>query len=348
MNFGKVNTIRDLPTAENILERVSESEIFKMYLGTESLEVMKSPLRNDKHASFSLFYSKQYNKIFFKDFATGESGDCFLFVMRKFNFSRKIEAYNRIAKDFLMNDLEIGDVSPILLNAPAIKRKSNVFDKVSVKRSDVKVKIRPWNSNDMLYWRDKYNLAKNQLEYCNVYPISHFFINGICFKAEKIAYAFVEEKDGRQTFKVYQPFAVNSKKWINNNDYSTWELWTQLPKEGENLIITSSRKDAMVIKSLFNSSNITSCSLQSEGVMPKESVVNELKSRFKNIFVLYDNDYNKDPNRGRIHGAKIEKNTGFKQIEIPSKYSAKDPSDFICVYGRSELTELIKQLIQKK
>ena len=172
-------------------------------------------------------------------------------------------------------------------------------------------------------------------------------MNGICIKAKDLAYAFVEGKDNCQTFKIYQPYADSEHKWYNNNDYSTWELWTQLPSLGNILIVTSSRKDAIVIKTLFSTNRITSCSLQSESVKPKESVVNELKSRFKEIFVLYDNDNDKDHNPGRIAGDKISKATGFTQIEIPDKFGVKDPSDFIEKFGPKLLTRLILHLVNK-
>ena len=142
------------------------------------------------------------------------------------------------------------------------------------------------------------NHDDKKLEYCGVYPISHYFINGYQVLAEKHAYAFVEFKDGIQTYKIYQPYADKNNKWVNNNDYSTWELWSQLPAQGNVCIITSSRKDAMVIKNLFDSHLITSCALQSEKVNPKASVIAELKRRFKHVFVLYDNDYDKKRNYG--------------------------------------------------
>ena len=117
---------------------------------------------------------------------------------------------------------------------------------------------------------------------------------------------------------------------------------------GEILIVTSSRKDAAVIKSLFPSKEITSCALQSEGVNPKKSVVNELKGRFKEIFVMYDNDFNSDKNRGRIAGVKLAEQTGFLQIEIPDGCQVKDPSDYIDEFDGKSLKRLILSLIKKR
>jgi phage/plasmid primase-like uncharacterized protein len=121
-----------------------------------------------------------------------------------------------------------------------------------------------------------------------------------------------------------------------------------MPEKGQNLIITSSRKDALMIKSLFPSDFITSCSLQSEGVNAKESVVNELKGRFKEIFVMYDNDFDNDKNPGRSAGQKLCDQTGFLQIEIPDEFEVKDPSDYAHVFNREDLRNLILRLIKER
>ena len=346
MAFGKGKEIKKLPNSADILKHVSDLEIFEMYLGSIPRKPISSPLREDTKPSFSLFMSKEYGKVFFKDFATGESGDCFLFVMRLFQLGSKTDTFNKIASDFNLDEYDLNPSS--YTTSP---RKAYVkTDKKTLKTSRLRmsVRVRPWKTRDRDYWQGKYNLSIKQLEYCNIYAISHYFINGYCTVAHDLSYAFVEEKDGIQTFKIYQPLADKEDKWINNNDFSTWELWTQLPLNGDTLIVTSSRKDAAVIKSLFPSGEITSCSLQSEGVNPKDSVVQELKGRFKEVFVMYDNDFNSDVNRGRVAGAKVATTTDFLQIEIPDGYKIKDPSDFIEKFGSKELINLILKLISDR
>lgn len=346
MSFGSSKSYKKLPTSNGILEHVSDLEIFEFYLGDLPRKVISSPLRDDTKPSFSLFHSKVNGIIMFKDFATGESGDCFLFVMKLLKLSSKIDCFNRIAVD--MGLLDHFDINDSYVSSPRKKfvpSKSNKKDFIKDK-IQIRVTLRAWKIKDKNYWDKRYGLNKAQLEYCNVFPISHYFINGYCTKVIGLGYAFVEEKDGVQTFKIYQPFS-DDKKWINNNDYSTWELWTQLPEIGKILIVTSSRKDAMVIKSLFPSDQITSCSLQSEGVNPKDGVVDELKNRFEHIFVMYDNDFNSKKNRGRIAGNKIASSTGFMQIEIPDGCEVKDPSDYIEKFDKESLKNLILRLIRK-
>lgn len=344
MSFGKSKDHKKLPNSQDILSCVSDLEIFERYLGSIPQKPISSPLREDTNPSFSLFNATDHGRVFWKDFSTGESGDCFLFVMRLFNIPSKVETFNRIARDFNLNQFELN--RPIFTTSPnnLPKRKKPKLDKT--KRIRISVTVRDWKIKDKNYWDGKYGLGKEQLEYCNIFPISHYFVNGYCTKAHDLAYAFVEEKDGIQTFKIYQPKADKENKWINNNDFSTWELWTQLPAHGDVCIIASSRKDAAVIKSLFPSREVTACSLQSEGVNPKMSVVEELRGRFKRVFILYDNDYKSTINRGRIAGRKLEKLTGFSQIEIPDGCDVKDPSDYVDKYERVYLKGLISTLIR--
>ncbi len=350
MAFGKSMTMKRLPTTKDILNCITDLQIFEYYLGGIPRKAISSPLREDMDPSFSLFHSKEYDKILFKDFATGEVGDAFVFVMKLFRLSRRVDAINKVARDFHLDqfDLDRNTSSYVPLPKKSYVKENNKKSTVKSDRLKISVTLRAWKIRDKEYWQDKYGLNKKQLEYCNIFPISHFFVNGYCTVAQDLAYAFVEEKDGVQTFKIYQPLADKDNKWTNNNDFSTWELWTQLPKTGNICIVTSSRKDAAVIKSLFPSEFITSCSLQSEGVNPKEGVVEELRKRFKEVFVMYDNDFDSSKNRGRIAGAKLADQTGFLQIEVPDGCGIKDPSDYRSEFGEENLRNLILKLIKTR
>ncbi|MBQ1960440.1 MAG: hypothetical protein II349_02840, partial [Akkermansia sp.] len=53
---------------------------------------------------------------------------------------------------------------------------------------------------------------------------------------------------------------------------------------------------------IWSNTSIPAISLQGEGYIPKEHVVQQLKDRFEIVYVLYDNDFNSDINNGRIFG----------------------------------------------
>ena len=158
---------------------------------------------------------------------------------------------------------------------------------------------------------------------------------------------FVEMKDGKPTEKVYQPFNKNGFKWRNSHDKSVWDLWTKLPPRGEKVIITSSRKDALCI---WANTGIPSVSLQSETASIKPQVMQELKDRFKTVYILYDNDYKqeaeKGTNPGREAAKAIAEQFDIVQIEIPTSYKAKDSSDLFKQYGKDIFLRVFKQLIK--
>jgi hypothetical protein len=343
MSF-KNREFKKFPTERDILGLITDLDIFSYYLGAIPKKLICSPLRDDLIPSFGLFKSDKYGMTLYKDFANGESGNCFVFVKKLFNLDKVTDAYTRIASDFFMTQFETN--TPI----PSGKLKSYVaksnIGNLQKERIEIKVKVRAWSNEDREYWFLKYGINISLLRECQVYPISHYFLNSYCVKVTGIAYAFVENKDGAQTYKIYQPFGEN--KWINNNNYSVWELWTQMPATGKNLIITSSRKDAMVIKSLFDPKEVTSNSLQGENFKPKMIVMEELAARFDNVLILYDNDKAKKENWGKIAAAKICKEydeLGIKQIEIPDIYEEKDISDYREVHGKEKSLRLLTHLI---
>ncbi len=350
MGFGKSKD-GDIKyaTSKELFKVVSGAQIFDHYLGGIPSGAINSPLRTEVNPSFSIFYSDKYDDLFFKDFKTGEKGDALIFVMKLFKFKKITDAINQIVIDFGLTQFRSNSV---VYSVPK-NNKVKDFDKIRKilkNKIDIRVTVREWKKWDKEFWQDRFGLNKDQLEHCNVYPISHFFLQGHCSVAEKNAYVFVEEKDGVQTFKIYQPYSIKNK-WLNNNNYSVWELWTQLPSEGDVCIIASSRKDSMVIKSLFPSKMITSCSLQSESVNPKISVMEELKNRFKHVLVMYDNDQFKETNAGKIAGEKLADSFDILDILIPDKFELKDPSDFREKEGientRNMIISLVKQRIKQ-
>lgn len=339
MNFIN-HEYKKLATKEDILALISDDEIFDYYLGGIPKKLISSPMREDKVPSFGLFKSAKYNKTFFKDFATGDSGDVFVFVKKLFNLSSLPETCNKIVSDFNLNEYHSGDNNYNIV----IKRKPFIVPKVAEpSRIEIKVKTRKFALIDKEYWFDKYGINKSMLQHCKVYAISHYFLNDYCVKVKGLAYAFVENKDGKQTYKIYQPFEKDNK-WINNNNYSVIELWNNLPKNGKQLIITSSRKDAMCIMAHIG---IPSISYQSENTSIKESVLKELVSRFDNIFILYDNDYNSKVNAGQNAANKIINNFPLiKNLCINEKYNSKDFSDLVNNLGKEKAAEiLIKEVM---
>lgn len=316
-----------------IRQRYSDAEIAEKYLGVKVPCLICSPLRDDKRPSLSLYYSKSGN-LCYKDFATSEGGSLYDFLSRLWHTSFN-QTISKIASDTGV----IGDISL----GKGLRRKKRLITK-----STLQVKVREWRDYDLDFWK-QFGISKDWLVFGDVYPITEMFFtrDGVTkiVPADKYSYAYVERKDGIVSIKVYQPFS-EKMKWISKHDSSVWDLWSKLPESGERLIITSSRKDALC---LWANTGIPSLSLQGEGYIPKEHVVEQLKDRFKKIYVFYDNDFKAaekgEENHGRVFGKNLSEMFNLTQIEIPDFYRSKDPSDLYRDWGKEVFITVMQSLI---
>lgn len=318
----------DSTSIEKVNDLYSDFDIAHKYLGITCVpEVINSPLRQDNNPSLGLFINNRTNSLWFKDFGSGEKGSLYDLLARMWNVS-KDKVYERILEDMPASAL-------------IRKRGVRVYRKSAGK---VEVRVREWRDYDIAYW-DSYGISLPWLKFGEIYPISHIILtkNGHSYPipAEKYAYVYVERKDGIVSFKIYQPYS-KEYKWMSKHDSSVWDLWTKIPEKGDKLIITSSRKDALAI---WSNTGIPALSLQGEGYIPKEHVVQQLKDRYNKVYVLYDNDFQSEENHGRMYGKMIAEKFNVTQIEIPEKWESKDPSDLVKNHGREVLREVIYKLV---
>lgn len=345
INLNKLN--KKLLSKEEIFKHVSDWEIFTWYTGygrnLKLNTVFSSPLRTDNKPSFGLFIGEN-NEICFKDFNV-TSGDCVKLVQLLYGLNY-YEALSKIAIDMGIDEDYIVKRN-LNTDYNLVKKEDNSYiktrDEIIRDLNTYKLgkKSRNWNSKDLIYW-DKYGIHLNTLKKYNVSPISHIFIGERIISCKQHSYCFTEFKDKTETYKIYQPLE-NKYKWLNNHNSSVWQGWTQLPIKGEILIITKSLKDVMAIVS---NTKYSAVALQNEGVFPKEKIIDELRSRFDYIFILYDNDFDKEYNWGREFGKKIATEFGLFQIEINDKYKSKDFTDLILNHGVKIANKHLKEIIE--
>lgn len=316
----------------------SDRDIAKRYLGIDQFPCsIQSPLRDDDdRPSFSM--QERGGVIFWKDFGTGQSGTVITLLAKLWNVTFK-EALLKIK-------LDTEHVVPRYSLVRKYKGKLHLTS-----NSSIKVRIRRWKKWDVEFW-ESFGISEEFCTWCNVYPISHAFFtkeddegkkHTICVPMDKYAYAYFEWKDGKQSIKLYQPYS-QTMKWLSKHDASVWDLWKQAflwadKKSNENLIITSSRKDAMC---LWENLRIPSMSLQGEGYLPKPQVMQQVLDKFKNVYLWYDNDFkHKDDNPGQDNARKlIELYPSLKNICIPSELKCKDPSDLVKSLGVQSLKQV--------
>lgn len=315
---------------EDILLKTTELNILNYYLKIDKVPcLIKSPIRKDNHPSFGIYLKN--NKIYYKDFANQDYGSIYDLLHKLWGnlyFSDTlITIYNDIHK-FSNNDY-------ILPTQNNNKLKNKDFIK-----SDSKLKVikRDWKQYDINYW-ESYGVSLNSLKKSNVFPISHIIIikenSTYFFIADNYAYAFFEYKEGKETIKIYQPFNKKGFKWYSKHDGSVISLWNNLPYTGDKLCICSSLKDALCLQ---DNINIPCIALQGEGYPISNRVIKELKERFNNIYILFDND-----EAGIKNSKNLVKKTGFKEIILPFFEGGKDISDFYKT-NKKKFLQTIKKL----
>ena len=317
-----------------IFSKFSEAQVLATVLPdvTEIPCLINSPLRVDKHPSFRLYMS-EYNHIRYIDYATNDKGTLLELLCKYWNCTFN-QALDKICK------LMIKD-NNVLIKPKQIKTFTR---KETSQMSKIEVKVRPWRDYDYEYWAS-YGITKPWLKYAEIYPISYKIItkknpttgkiNRYIFPADRYAYVYINRKEGKLQMKIYMPFNTRGFKWCSKADRSVIDLWTKIPEYGDKVIICSSMKDALCISCNLH---IPTLSLQGEGYNMSQTAINELKRRYKKIFISFDTDL-----PGRQDSAKLAEETGFINI-VPDLRECKDYSDAFKAYGKEWFVENLKDL----
>tara|TARA_B110000259_G_C14030841_1_gene406601 strand:+ start:1802 stop:2791 length:990 start_codon:yes stop_codon:yes gene_type:complete len=319
-------------TLDNIRDKVNSFDLFAYYCSTFKKidDKFCSELRQDKFPTCCIYAFA--GKLFYKDFATGESFDDLGYIRHKYNIDFR-GALHLINRDF---NLDLG--SAIVESMPTMQffgvpdKKININSYIK-EAAVIKTKVRPWNIDDKKYWKDKYDFSVKQLEFFNVYPLQYFWINQRMYNSSKNTYGyFMGAKDGNEKWKIYQPKSLKKIKWFSNINKYDLQGYKQLPKSGDVLYITSSLKDVITLRKI----KLYAVAPSAESTIIPEEIIEELKNRFDELIIFYDND---EP--GIRCSAKHAKLYSAKEIAIPILANVKDPSDYVEKYSYKELLKII-------
>lgn len=322
-------------TLEDILAKTTEFEILNYYFMVDELPiVINSPLREDNKPSFGL-YTLDDKKVHYYDFSTKDKGGLFDLLMKYWGESYKATLMR------VWEDLPNFSNTNVKLNN-TIKKKTYQF--LKSRNIDLQCKVREWRDYDLDYWAS-YGISLEWLKYADIYPISHKIVirdnQRYVFGADKYAYAYVERKEGKVTLKIYQPFNKRGYKWSNRHDRSVISLWTKVPEFGDRICICSSMKDALC---LWANTGIPSLAIQGEGYGMSDTAINELKRRYKHIYILLDND-----EAGLLDAEKLAQTTGFTNIVLPQFNEGKDVSDlFKSLQDPNKFKNMVLDLFKDK
>lgn len=295
--------------------------IFEFYLNlSEKLNGQDIKIKsvfnvNDKTPSMFIYFNKRFNKYMFKDFSTDEGGNAVDLVKKVLNLGSSSETIFRIIKDYdkwaSLNSYQIKDFK--------IQHKYKVTD----------LTTRVWNKDDQTYWT-AYAIDSKLLDRYNVKPLSNYtlskptdnssidrLING------QRLYGYFRS-DG-VLYKIYQPM-VTSLKFLKMQSHI--QGIDQLTYDKPYLIICSSLKDIMSFNKL-KITNAEAIAPDSENTLIPEKLIESLKSKYKSICTLFDND---EAGIKAMQKYKDKYNLPYAHLEM-----SKDLSDSIKDHGIKEV-----------
>jgi len=329
----------NLPISVNELyEKIHPYDIFKHYCTNwlhVNYEINKNfladpDLRPGDHDPSARITISERGTMYYIDYAENEPLKAADFVAKKFNL-HLADAVNKI-----YNELNSDNKSSIKLTPNKEIKKVVNSNKHSAKV--IKIKSRDWTEKDLNYWK-QFGWSKELLVKANICPISKFWVNGRKYIVTTPAYSFnyyFHEDIFRR--KIYFPFKTYNR-FVSNIDNTVVQGWHMLPKEGGDLlVITKAFKDV----GTFYNAGVYSCATNNETSFFPEPVVNKLKSRWKNIFLWWDND-----KEGIKSGDKYADKYNLTFVHTPEN-SSKDPSDFFKDFGRESFIKLLKTKIYEK
>lgn len=308
---------------ENILEKVSEEDIYRHYVGDFKIgRVYNSPLRKDNNPSFGIFVDKKTGSLLYKDMATGQCGGVVKLVKELNNLPTYKQALEKIVSD---------------MNIWSISKKLESKRSYNVKETEISITRKPFSYLDMNFWW-KFGISSDTLKKFNVNAVSKFYVNGIEKAKYSKEYPIYSYKVFNK-FKIYRPLSPKTDKWRGNLGLLDIQGFQQLPSNGDILIITKSLKDVMTLYEM----GYNAISPSSETAEIPEIAINNIKSRFNRIIMFYDRD-----KTGVSFTRKIVSKYKFDFIFINKKYKTKDISDLVERIGLVEAKKILDKLIYTK
>lgn len=306
-------------TYVELLQHVTEEDIMLHYFGDFQAKTYFCPFRAEKTPSFKILYHKGRLK-WIRFGLVDRLSSPLDFVMMKYNIS----VQDAIRKIYL----EVkGDVNLIhnRLEVPVFKQ--------SIKYTD------DWENFELDYWKD-YHVYRDTLDKFNVYPCTAYWIGNIKWHYSKLKDPLFVYLHSEESWTGYRPLAIDKENKFRKYNISKHIMGlNNLPKLGKDLFITSSYKDIMVLDII----NIPAIAPHTEKSLLDIELIKDLKLRFKNIYVAYDND-----ETGISSSIELTKNYGLKYWNVPkSCIGCKDPSDLVKKEGIENLKQLIYGRINK-
>lgn len=320
-------------TKELLLSKYSAEQFFEFYLGVtvkKGLFCSPSVIRNDKTPTCA-FYKDKKGNLKYKDFA-GPTFDFVGCVMYIYNCNY-YKALQIIANDFGFIHSDKLEVHPA-----KIPYSGNILEKTE--KAKIQVEIKEFNDKELGWWRD-FGICLKTLKKFKVFSIKSVFLNGVYFMSSSeqcpiYGYYGGEDSENNELWRLYMP-TKRKYRFLTNWNSNMIQGSKQLPKSGEYVVITKSLKDVMALYEF----GITAIAPNSENIFLTECQFAKLKSKFKEIYLLYDRDLPGVRSANKIR----KKFTDLKVLLMPK---TKDFTDYVKKYGVIKTCNLIEEWERKR
>ena len=265
----------------------------------------------------------------YKDFSTGKQGSKVDIVQELFKLTYS-QALFRITEDYNTH----------ILAGNFWDDYTEEYKPVAKYKIDhIELKV-DFNKQDQQYWL-QYNIGSSLLKEYNVLSLEYYTmvkstdegVNKLVIE-NKMMYGFYD-KTCTKCYKIYQPM---QKKHKFIKIAAHLQGFDQLKYDKDYLIICSSLKDAMCLKS-FNF-GLEVIAPDSENTMIKPYIIENMKSKYKKVLSLLDND-----EAGHDAMVKYKKVHNIEPIYLKSE---KDLSDAVAKYGFTAVEPKLFKLIKEK
>lgn len=342
--------VRQPLTKEHIFKKITSYDIFKHYC-KDFIEVGKkfqSDLPGRKDSIPSCVIEFIGGDLLYSDFGYKTGLRAVPYMMEKYGLSYG-ETLEKINNDF---GLELGTNKRSTYNHTTKSAKSvNFIPKFQEKSPSIlKKKQREFTEADLKYWEDFY-WTKDMLNAAKTQSISHYWINNAKFivKPDELAFSYEYYwHNGRAQRKLYFPDR-DKFKWFSNVDDTIVQLVDVAPKQGDILVITSSKKDAgifwrMCLDNALDGKIIHGVAPNTENSFVPEKWFYKASKRFKKVILWYNNDWNRDDNPGILNAKKYSEIYNIPFFYTPDN-TAKDPSDFAKKYGLGSFISYFNSIV---
>ena len=329
MDLIKTNTLLTFKNVQEgftdyvkIVKEIPDEIIYNYYLGFYPKLNRKFVccFHNEKSPSMAFFVRS--NKILFKCFGCGKSGDSIEIVSEMYSLNF-IDSCKRIVKD---------------IKAAKIPEAYKKIDVTDTNKALIEVILKDFDKSDFNYW-GQYYITKEILEKYNIKACKEVWLNDKLFYSYKKNNPSYRFKIG-SLYKIYSPLSTKKLKWLGNYDINTVQGFKELNYTNDTLIITKSYKDIIILNEFYNKSCIA---LNAEGNNIPDKVLNYFKSKFKNIICFYDND-----ETGIKYMLRNKELYGIEYFYLKEELlqqDIKDISDYVKKFGILDFKEVEEDLI---